>query len=201
MGFSWLIRTSVTATAVQNTELLRHHIFTPHGVPASIVSDADPRFTSKFWKQTLKTIGIEHIMASPGHHQTNGQAERKIRELKTALRNLVNLRQTNWLTSLPEVAAYSNAGHSDTINMSPYKAIYGRDYPLLDTYEVYPCAVPASDDYYNRHQAIRNAAYLALKLARARSTKTAASAKKGVTSGGQNSRPEGLHPPNASRAP
>ena len=27
------------------------------------------------------------------------------------------------------------------------------------------------------------------------------SAKKGVTSGGQNSRPEGLHPPNASRAP
>ena len=159
MGFSWLIPTSVTAKAVQTTELLWHQIFTPHGVPTSIVSDADPRFTSKFWKQTLKTMGIEHIMASPGHHQTNGQAERKIRELKTALRNVVNLRQTNWLTSLPEVAAYSNAGHSDTINMSPYQAVYGRDYPLLDTYKVYPSAVPASDDYYNRHQAMRNAAY------------------------------------------
>jgi len=58
--------------------------------------------------------------------------------------------------------------------MSPYKAVYGRDYPLLDTYRVYPSAVPASDDYYNRHQEIRNAAYQALKLARARSTKTAA---------------------------
>ena len=113
----------------------------------------------------VKTMGIEHIMAAPGHHQTNGQTERKIRELKTALRNVVNLRQINWLTSLPEVAAYSNAGHSDTINMSPYKAVYGRDYPLLDTYKVYPSAVPASDDYYNRHQAIRNAAYQALKLA------------------------------------
>jgi len=33
VGFSWVIPTSVTATAVQNTELLRHHIFTPHGVP------------------------------------------------------------------------------------------------------------------------------------------------------------------------
>jgi len=42
VGFSWVIPTSVTATAVQTTELLRHHIFTPHGVPTSIVSDADP---------------------------------------------------------------------------------------------------------------------------------------------------------------
>ena len=119
VGFSWLIPTSVTATTVQTTELLQHHIFTPHGVPTSIVSDADLRLTSKFWKQILKTMGIEHIMASPGYHQTNGQAERKIRVLKTALRNVVNLRQTNWLTSLPEVAVYSNASHSDTINMSP----------------------------------------------------------------------------------
>ena len=95
VGFSWLIPTSVTATAVQINELLRHHIFTPHGVPTSIVTDADPRFTSKFWKQTLKTMEIEHIMASFGYHQTNRQAERNIRELKTALRNVVNLRQTN----------------------------------------------------------------------------------------------------------
>ena len=97
---------------------------------------------------------MEHIMAAPGHYQTNGQAERKIRELKITRRNVTNLRQTNWLTSLPEVAAYSNAGHSDTINMSPYRAVYGRDYPLLDTYRTYPSAVPASDDYYNRHQKV-----------------------------------------------
>jgi len=174
VGFSWLIPTLVTATAVQTTELLRHHIFTHHGVPTSIVSDDDPRFTSKFWKQTLKTIGIEYTMAAPGHHQTNGQAERKIRELKTALRNVTNLCQTNWLTSLPEVAAYPNASQSNTINMSPYKAVYGREYPLLYTYRVDPSAGPASDDYYNRHQEIRNAAYQPLKLARVRSTKTAA---------------------------
>ena len=74
-------------------------------------------------------MGIEHIMASPGHHQTNGQAELNIRELKTALRNVVNLRQTNWLISLPEMAAYSNAGHSDTINISPYKAYMGETTP------------------------------------------------------------------------
>ena len=125
VGFSWLIPTTTTATAVDTIELLNHHVFTPHSVPTSLVSDADPGFTSRFWKQSLKTLGIEHIMAAPGHHQTNGQAERKIRELKTALRNVTNRRQSNWLVSLPSVAAYTNAGYSDTRAMSSYKAVYG----------------------------------------------------------------------------
>ena len=119
-------------------------------------------------------MGIKHIMAASDYYQTNGQDERKIRELKTALRNVINIRQSNWLSSLPEVTAYSNAGHSNVINMSPYKAVYGREYPLLDTYRVYPSTVHASDNYYNRHQEIRNAAYQALKLASARSMRVAA---------------------------
>jgi len=113
-------------------------------------------------------------MAAPGQHQMNGQAKRKIRELKVALKKVTNLRQTNWLTSLPEVAAYSNTGHSDIINMSPCEPVYGQDYPILHTYRVYPSAVPASDNDYNRHHEIRNAQYQAVKLARVRSTKTAA---------------------------
>ena len=125
VGFIWLIPTMTTATAVDTVELLNHHVFTSHSVPTSIVSDADPRFTSRFWKQFLKTAGIEHILAAPGYHQTNGQAERKIRELKRALRNVTNRRQSNWLVSLPSIAAYTNAGYSDTLPISPYKAVYG----------------------------------------------------------------------------
>jgi hypothetical protein len=90
------------------------------------------------------------------------------------MRNVINQRQTNWLLSIPEIAAYTNAGYSDTLNMSPYKAVYGRDYPFLSTFRTAPTSVPASDDYYNRHQELRNAAYQALKLARIRSTRTAA---------------------------
>ena len=58
--------------------------------------------------------------------------------------------------------------------MSPYKAVNGLDYPLLNTYKSNPSAVPAADDYYNRHQEVRNAAYQVLKLAWFRSTSTAA---------------------------
>ena len=58
--------------------------------------------------------------------------------------------------------------------MSPYKAVYGWDYPLLNTYKTKPSAVPVADDYYNWHQKVHNAAYQVLKMARFRSTKTAA---------------------------
>jgi len=72
------------------------------------------------------------------------------------------------------MAAYTNAGHSDTINMSLYRAVYGRDYPLLATDWIEGSPVPASEDYLNRHQEQRNDAYQALKLARIRSTRVAA---------------------------
>jgi hypothetical protein len=58
--------------------------------------------------------------------------------------------------------------------MSPYNAVYGREYPPLDTYQTALTSVPASDDYYNRHQEIRNTAFQVSKLAIIRSTRTAA---------------------------
>jgi len=64
------------------------------------------------------------------------------------------------------MAAYTNAEHSDTIKISPYKAVHGRDCPLLATYRIQGTAVPASEDYLNQHQELRNDAYQALKLAR-----------------------------------
>ena len=86
-------------------------------------------------------------MAGSSHHHTSRQAEQKIRKLKTALRNVINLPQTNWLPSLLEVTAYSNTAHSDIINMSLYKLVYGREYSLLDTYQVSPSAFTTSNDY------------------------------------------------------
>ena len=51
--------------------------------------------------------------------------------------------------------------------MSPYKAVHGGGYPLIDNDRLYPSAVRAFDNYYHRHQEIKNVAYKALKLARA----------------------------------
>jgi len=59
----------------------------------------------------MKSMGIEHMKAVPGHHETNGQVERKIRELKTGSRNITNKRQNNWVNLLQDMAPYTNAGH------------------------------------------------------------------------------------------
>jgi len=56
--------------------------------------------------------------------------------------------------------------------MLQYKVVYGRNYLLLSTYQTVATSVPAADDYYNRHNELRNSAYQALKLARIRSTRT-----------------------------
>jgi len=43
-----------------------------HGVPTSIVSDKDPRFTSRFWQSLQKTLGTQLRMSSAYHPQTDG---------------------------------------------------------------------------------------------------------------------------------
>lgn len=49
-----------------------------HGIPTSIVSDRDPRFTSKFWRQLHLKLGSKLRLSSTYHPQTHGQSERTI---------------------------------------------------------------------------------------------------------------------------
>jgi len=63
-------------------------------------------------------MGIEHIKAVTGYHETNGQVEPKLWELKPAGRNITHKRQNNWVNSWQDMDAYMNAEHSDTNNTS-----------------------------------------------------------------------------------
>ena len=60
-----------------------------HGVPVSIVSDRDPRFTTHFWKSFQKALGTWLTMSTAFHPQTDGQSERTIQVLEDMQRACV----------------------------------------------------------------------------------------------------------------
>ena len=60
-----------------------------HGVPVSIVSDRDPRFTAHFWKSFQKDMGTRLTMSTAFHPQTDGQSERTIQVLEDMLQACV----------------------------------------------------------------------------------------------------------------
>ncbi|KAM1022688.1 hypothetical protein ACFX2A_044669 [Malus domestica] len=49
-----------------------------HGVPVNIISDRDPRFTSKFWIAFQEAFGMKLLYNTPYNPQTDGQSKRTI---------------------------------------------------------------------------------------------------------------------------
>jgi len=44
------------------------------------------------------------------------------------MRNFVNIRENNWSSALPVIAAAMNAAHHDSIHISSYQAVTGAPY-------------------------------------------------------------------------
>ena len=60
-----------------------------HGLPETIVSDQDVKFTSKFWRKLHCMLGAKFLMSTAFHPQTDGTSERAIRNGVQILRAMV----------------------------------------------------------------------------------------------------------------
>ncbi|KAI3678514.1 hypothetical protein L6452_37809 [Arctium lappa] len=101
-------------------------IVTRHGVPSSIVSDRDARFTSAFWKSLQRELGSQLKMSTAYHPQTDGQSERTIQTLEDMLRACVIDFKGLWEIHLPLIEfSYNNSYHA-SIQAAPFEALYGR---------------------------------------------------------------------------
>ena len=97
-----------------------------HGVPVSIVSDRDPRFTTHFWKSFQKAMGTRLTMSTAFHPQTDGQLEMTIQVLEDMLRACVLDHMDSWEEHLPLVEFAYNNSYQASIQMAPYETLYGR---------------------------------------------------------------------------
>ncbi|RVW18844.1 Transposon Ty3-I Gag-Pol polyprotein [Vitis vinifera] len=97
-----------------------------HGIPVSIVSDRDPKFTSQFWQSLQRALGTQLNFSTAFHPQTDGQSERVIQILEDMLRACVLDFGGNWADYLPLAEFAYNNSYQSSIGMAPYEALYGR---------------------------------------------------------------------------
>ncbi|GBG84662.1 hypothetical protein CBR_g39038 [Chara braunii] len=89
------------------------------GLPKSIASGRDVRFTSELWKKTAEHMGSQLQMTSGNHPEANGQAEQMNRVVQHLLRHYIKPSQDDWDEKLPLIASlYNNVVHSST-DVSP----------------------------------------------------------------------------------
>ena len=121
--------THSTATAVDTARIFMDAVIRVHGVPQTIVSDRDTRFTSNFWREICRVMGTTLAMSSGFHPQTDGQTERANRSIEEMMRAYVGRRQNDWDERLGMIEyAYNNSVHSSS-GYSPFYLCYGR-HPL-----------------------------------------------------------------------
>nr|GEY76999.1 putative reverse transcriptase domain-containing protein [Tanacetum cinerariifolium] len=108
------------------TWLYIKEIISRHGVPISIISDCDSRFTSRFWQSLKKALGTQLDMSTAYHSETDGQSERTIQTLEDMLRACAMDFGKGWEKHLPlGEFSYNNSYHA-SIKAVPFEALYDR---------------------------------------------------------------------------
>ena len=119
-----LVRTDYSLDKL--AELYIKEIVRLHGIPVSIISNRDLRFTSRYWGKLQEALGIGLNFNTAFHSQTDGQSEKVIQILEDILRSCVIDYEGTWDRHIPLVEFVYNNIFQSSIGMDPYEALYGR---------------------------------------------------------------------------
>src|ERR1051325_4382026 len=136
---------TTTVTAPEVAQIFFNTIFRYHGLPKTIVSDRDAKFTSRFWKSLFGLLNTHLAMSTAYHPQTDGQTEQMNQTMEQMLRIYTNYKHDNWDELLPAVEfAYNNSKQIST-GYSPFELDCGRS-PLTPGNISQPSNVAAADE-------------------------------------------------------
>ena len=117
---AYFIPTTMKVIIKETTELFLQYIFRYHGLPDNIVSDRDPKFTSHFWKNLQKILGIKLLISMAEHLQIDGQSEATVKIVQKLIRSFA-FQDQDWETLLPSLEfAYNDIQQSSTEQTSFY---------------------------------------------------------------------------------
>ena len=119
--------TTTNVTAPQLATIFMREIVRLHGVPESILSDRDPRFTAHFWGAFWDQLRTTLTMSTAYQPQTDGQTENANKTLEQLLRSCINFEQTDWDEHLAAAElAVNNSKHAST-GFTPFYLNSGRE--------------------------------------------------------------------------
>jgi hypothetical protein len=123
-------------TAQGIAQLFLDNVVKLHGLPKMIVTDKDPIFLSKFWKELFKLYEVNLAMSTTYHPQTDGQTERVNQCLEMYLRCAIHDSPKQWKKWLPLAELWYNSSYHTSLGCSPFKALYGYEPNLVLAPEV-----------------------------------------------------------------
>ncbi|MCH82581.1 hypothetical protein A2U01_0003391 [Trifolium medium] len=154
-------------TAYKVASLFLDMICKHHGLPRSLVSDRDPIFISRFWRELFTLCGTKLRMSTSYHPETDGQTEVLNRILEQYLRSFVHSKPSQWSNYLPLAEwSYNTSTHSST-GLSPFQVIFGKPPPSILHYLLGTSPVEAVDSMLSSRQELLN--ILQRKLLKAQS--------------------------------
>ena len=107
------------------TDLFVKHIVCKFGLPESIITDRDPRWTMDFWMGIVKVLQTCMSLSSSHHPQHNGQTEVVNKLLTTMLQAFTSGRKSDWSKWIHLLEfAYNSAVHSST-SVAPFHPLLG----------------------------------------------------------------------------
>ena len=133
----------MTKTTASLTVEVLSEVFARLGLPAEMVTDNGPQFSSGVMREFMERNGIRHLMGAPYHPQTNGLAERFVQTLKKYLKKT----EKDALSTKRKVAKfllrYRNTPHATT-QKSPANVLMGKQ--LRSRFDLMspPAIVPSS---------------------------------------------------------
>jgi hypothetical protein len=120
-----LIPVKTTIKASELASLYIREIVRIHELPDSIVSDRDPKFTSRFWRESHQILGTKLMMSIVFHPQTDEASERANRSVGQILHVMIEPNQSDWVEKIPLMEFAINSNISSSTGFAPFKLNYG----------------------------------------------------------------------------
>jgi hypothetical protein len=112
-------------TAHSIAQLFLDNVVKLHGLPASVVSDRDTIFISRFWKELFKLYRVNLHLTTAYHPQSDGQTKRVNQCVEMYLRCAMQDSPKTWKSWLSLAELWYNSSFHTSLNCSPFKALYG----------------------------------------------------------------------------